>query len=577
VRGLLVLAVALALVGCGPPPPPFEDVTAGSGLPGPGPSYDAALADFDGDGLADVFLPNHGWTPALLRNTGGLHFEDVTAARGIGPLSDPHGAGWGDLDGDRRPDLYVGLGADQGRATKANALYRNAGDRFVDVPDAAGAADPHGRARGVSWVDYDRDGRLDLFVANYDTPNALFRNRGDGTFESRAEAAGLARPPASRVVWTDYDGDGWPDVLFVGPRAGIRLFRNRGDGTFADVTRRAGLVGLPPVGGAALGDVDGDGRLDLVLAAGQAYPTSAVLRDGTLVFATVPGGHGFGVTFESPTRPPIALFVGPRSIAADAPGVTVRAEGGGRWTLAWNGKGPLSGTIGPGVTAGALHGLSPWKPVQRDRLFRNRGDGTFAETRALRDLAPRGNAQAAVLADVDDDGDLDLYVVRSGVEAADEPDVLFLNDGHAHFTATAPIPATDGRGCGADFADLDGDGRLDLLLTVGWGRSLVPGHHRLLRNVAPPAHWLALDLVGTRSNRFGLGSWIEVVADGRRQVRFHTSGGYYSQSLLPEHFGLGAATTAAVTVRWPSGVVDRLQADADRRVRVVEGGGAAPG
>src|SRR2546421_653149 len=121
-------------------------------------------------------------------------FENVIATAGLEPGGDQHGAGWGDLDGDGRPDLYVGLGAERGRGTKTNRLYRNLGGRFVDIAGAAGATDPRGRARGVSWVDYDRDGRLDVFVANYASPNVLLHNAGDGTFEDRAQAAGLARP-----------------------------------------------------------------------------------------------------------------------------------------------------------------------------------------------------------------------------------------------------------------------------------------------------------------------------------------------------------------------------------------------
>jgi hypothetical protein len=163
-------------------------------------------------------------------------------------------------------------------------------------------------------------------------------------------------------------------------------------------------------------------------------------------------------------------------------------------------------------------------------------------------------------------------VVHSGVEGADEPDVLYLNNGQGHFTAAAGLEANDGRGCGVHFADFDTDGRLDLLLTNGWGTPpLARGSHRLFRNTAPEAHWLEIRLVGQQSNVPGLGAWVEVEAGGGRQIRYNSGGSLYSQSLLPLHFGLGTAPRARLTVRWPSGLVEALEVAADQRLRLVEG------
>jgi hypothetical protein len=210
-------------------------------------------------------------------------------------------------------------------------------------------------------------------------------------------------------------------------------------------------------------------------------------------------------------------------------------------------------------------------PNRSHRLLLNQGDGTFMPTDALDGVGPMGNGQAAAWGDLDDDGDLDLVVVHSGVEGADEPDVVYLNDGHARFTVGATIPAADDRHAGAHLADLDGDGRLDLLLSGGWGTRFARTPARVFRNVAPPRHWLALRLAGGPSNRPGLGTWITVEAGGQRQVRFHAGGSLYGQDLLPIHVGLGDATSATVTLRWPSGTTETRELPADRVVDVIEG------
>lgn len=561
-----LLLATLAAACAAPGQAPFDDVTDAAGLGSAVNDYDAALADYDGDGRIDVYLTNHGAAAALLRNLGAGRFEDVTARVGLPRDGDQHGAGWGDADGDGRPDLYVALGARHGTVAKANPLHRFDGTRFRS--DTRAAPDPDGRARAVSWVDVDRDGHLDLFVANLGTPNALFRNRGDGTFEERAAPAGLARPPTRRATWTDVDRDGWPDVLFAATRGGLRLYRNRGDGTFADVTAQSGLPRWPPAIGAAFADADGDGDLDLALTTGIDAPIALTLRDGTLRFTGLPPGGAAAVMLEGA---PTDVRLGQRDdpVAHDDPALDFREHGPRRWELRWRGPHRLDGYVANGVLAAELVGVTPWRARAPHRLFLNRGDGTFTASDAL-DVGPRGNGQAVVWGDVDADGDVDLAVVHSGVEGADEPDLLLRNDGRAAFTVGGAIPPGIDRHAGAHLADLDGDGRLDLLLGGGWGTTFARAPARLFRNVGPAGHWLALRLVGRRSNRFGLGSWIDVDAGGRRQVRYHAGGTLYGQDLVPVHVGLGDATAARITVTWPSGAVATADVAADRVVDVVE-------
>jgi hypothetical protein len=375
-------------------------------------------------------------------------------------------------------------------------------------------------------------------------------------------------------VWTDYDRDGWPDVLLAAGRGGLRLLRNRGDGSFADTTEAAGLPRRPAAVGAAFGDADGDGDLDLALTTGEEYPRAVALSGGTAAFTQV--GRRAGVDLVAGTAPVFRLLSWDEPVALDDPHLLLRDLGGGRWQLRWRGAHALSGRVGPAVTGATLVGADPWRPRRALRFYLNRGDGTFVGRNVFARRPPRANAAGIAWGDLDDDGDLDLYVVQNGVENADEPDAVFLNDGRGGLSLAAPLPPGAARGSGVPRVDMDGDGRLEAFLTNGWGTALSRGRHRLLRNVAPAAHWLVIDLVGVRTNRPGLGAWVDVEAEGKRQVRYHTGGSLYGQDLVPVHVGLGGAVRARITIHWPSGTVDVVESESDRRLRVVEGSAPVP-
>ena len=477
----------------------------------------------------------------------------------------------------------------------------------------AGVADPTGRSRSVASFDADRDGRLDVLLANFATPNRLLRKPAT----ARSRTSGPLRHlelSATHVAWTDVDGDGYPDLLLSGTPKGLRFLHNAGGQRFEDWTVRVGLSRESgSVQAMAFGDYDNDGALDLYMSYGSDFSDVALEHDdGRITFAFFAREGPSGLDFESsgsgeplrvdlyenggPVAPERVTCAGVRHVEratfecarANANGVAPTGDLGfflwqdapsgtpcascltvSSWHLQWRGSGDhhLSGVLYASRRP-VPHGFQR-PPATGGVLWKGDASGGF-ERVSMASLAHDGNGQAVQWADVDNDGLLDLYVVDSGLDGAGGRNRLFVQTPEHDFVAVPPTsgaspPSGNGRGVGAHFFDFDGDGRQDLFLTNGWGAPpFDQGPYRLLRNASPPRHWL--DVVQGRVEPPGLERRSR---SKRRHAIRHTSSNFTGD---PPHFARGCGQLGVRA--WPSGV----QQDATSRpISATNPGGEAGG
>jgi hypothetical protein len=522
----------------------FRDITAQAGihfvhnnaafgkkyLPetmGPG----CAFIDYDGDGYPDILLvngedwPGHAKAPSTLKlyhNNQNGTFTDVTAKAGLAIAIFGMGVAVGDYDNDGHDDIFVtALG-------QSHLFHNNGNGTFTDVTRAAGMWGPNEFSTSAAWVDYDRDGKLDLVVANYvqwSQPNdiyctldgthksyctpesykgtsvRLWHNLGGGKFEDATQKAGMSDPTSKSLglAILDYNNDGWPDIVVANDTQPNKLYLNKQNGTFEEKA----------------------------VAAGIAFSEDGVAR------------AGMGVDAADYDR---------------------------------------SGHASLMITNFANQMLS---------LYHNEGNGLFV------DEAPRSEVGRNTLVtlgfgcfffDYDNDGWPDILVADGHIEneiervqkrvAYAEPPHLFRNLGGGKFQeVTAQVGssfASPKVARGAAYADIDNDGALDVLMTTNGGRAW------LFHNEGGTNHSLRVKLVGTKSNRDGIGAVVRVASGGAKQWHMLRSGSsYLSQSELVLTFGLGDATKAdTVEVQWPSGQVEKLSGlAADQTVTIEEGKG----
>lgn len=503
-------------------------------------------------------------------------FTDVAAPAGLDDNKLSGGAIVDDFDNDGLLDVVtssIGF-SDQLR------FQRNKGDgTFEDRTEAAGLV---GLTGGLNLIqaDFDNDGHLDFLIlrgawmkTQGKFPRSLVRNRGDGTFDDVTEKAGLlAFAPSQTAVWADFDNDGWLD-LFVGNESSgdesnpCQLFRNNRDGTFTDIAKAAGVAFVGFVKGVTAGDYDNDGRTDLYL---------SMLNRGNVLFRNqgVGAAGGKGLHFTS---------------VAGAARVTEPTDSFPTWFFDYDNDGWedlfVAGYRITDVGDVCADYLGLPNRAEKARLYRNNRNGTFKDVSRETGVYRVLQAMGSNFGDLDNDGFLDFYLGTGDPDLSTLiPNRMFRNDAGKKFQ---DVTTSGGfghlqKGHGVAFADIDNDGDQDVFENMGGAVSGDLYCNVLFRNPGHSNNWVTLKLEGVKSNRSAIGARIRVVVstpDGPHEIhRTVNSGGSFGANPLRREIGLSRATAIdRIEIRWPaSGTTQVLTNVAANRFHLVrEGANAA--
>ncbi len=483
-------------------------------------------------------------------------FTDIAPDLRMDKVDGGRGSAWGDYDNDGDLDI-VAVGTYQ-----PHALFRNNGDgTFTNTADEAGIADPRG-GWGSLFADYDNDGYSDLYITRGGwsgaAENTLYHNNGDGTFTDVTHTAGVADPQSSFcAAWADYDNDGYLDLYIadgvIGDGAANVLYRNNGDGTFTNTAETAGVADTGNSLGTAWGDYDKDGHIDLhVINYGQSNVLYRNNGDGTFTDVTPTTGMNLPVTDAF-----VTFFL---DVDNDAD-----------LDIFISNSGSFQAFIAGQITGSAPH------DGDRQVLYRNNGDGTFTDVTRESGLYHAYGAMGANFGDINSDGYLDIYLATGAPQMGRlERDALFRNNGDGTFTdATAALGLGNiGKGHGVTFGDVDDDGDIDVYVPVGGAFIGDQWHNLFYRNNGTENNWLTLKLVGTKSNRDGIGAKVTLrMGDGIIYREVSGGCGFGSTNSLSLEIGLGTHTKVdTLEIVWSSGQIDtHRNLPVNQRLVVTEG------
>ena len=599
--------------------PAFEDISLQAGIDLQTNSFGISWGDVNGDGYPDFYMSNHFLPASLYLNLQDGTFEDVAASHDIHlGHRDVHGASWGDFDNDGDQDLLTAVGGFLPGGLTPDTPF------FVNQTGALTLADPGvtGLTYALSdrtpyWLDENNDGLLDvLMVSRPRIPgfnSALLRQIEPDVFADVTTGSGLE----------GYKGAS--GLLIAGPNSPAKpdIWINRGNylrwnGTAWQEMSSSVLGSAPSSSDIVHGDVNGDGLLDLYIVRegnrSQFVTSSTTVQVAYFVEASVVGSIDIvsdgGISIINSLevgRGAFRLGSGEARIDVNATGpitlLTTDPDVLGEPVInlntslkiyVWYTQVDLTWHFRIGKTSNQIieFEVQTSQPIQdvqtanidftdtplTNRLYINNGLGgyTWDKTAAINGIRP---SRSAVLADLDNDMDLDLYIVNRN-PLDNPPNQLFEGQGDGSFIEVAAAGGAAGPVIGSgesvSTADYDQDGFLDLLVTNGASDLLAepyPGPVNLYRNLGNQNHWLEIDLEGINTNRDGTGALVEVLAGGKKQVRFRDGGMHaFAQNHRRLHFGLGPNTVAEeVTISWPYGGTQRFtNVPADQIIRIYE-------
>ncbi len=433
----------------------FEDRSAQSGINNRGSNHGISFGDFNNDGLEDVYVSvrEDGVPNKLYINRGDLLFDEIGEAAGVNSTGSTTAAVWGDVNNDGLLDLYIG------NTGSPNILYLNNGDlTFQDITMSAAVGDPFD-PRSVQFADVDNDGFLDIYVHNFNTENVLYKNNQDNTFTDITLASGALNIDAAMgTIFFDIDADGDQDLYVLNDGGVNQLFENNGEGVFENISEGSGLDIYCSCMGVDFADMDHDGDYDI-------YVTN------------------YGVNF----------------------------------------------------------------------LFENNGDGTFTDIGQELDVDDTGMGWGTFWFDYDNDGDQDIYLANHEFIAS-RPNILYRNDGNDSFEPVSTNTNIESpyASFGTASADVNNDGYLDIFV-ANWGTT---ARNQLFVNDVQENNSVLVKAIGTESNTSAIGTTITVRTGDKIQIDQVTgAASYASQNSLVLHFGLGSIEMIdEMTIKWPSGI-----------------------